>query len=193
MKLLHHKQKNLVYSTLALAMLLAFLWIYSETGSPPALPEKQGNTKEPEFFIKAMTTHNFDKQGNIKETLTANRVNSYNRGKRSELNNPVIHLFDNQQLSWQITANNGVVFQKDNRVELKKNVVVNSGDNNHILSTQALTIYPELDIAENKVAVTITSPQGTTTALGMKTDLKNQHTALKKNVKGHYHAATQDH
>ena len=191
MKLLRRKQKNLIYSSLALIMLLAFLWIYTETGSTPTLQKKSGNIKEPEFFIKKMTTHNYDSKGQLKETVTSKIVTSYNKGKRSDLTDPVILLFENNQLNWQITAKKGQVFQKNNRVELKKNVVVRNRDNSNILNTAALTIFPELEIAQNNLPVSIDSPQGTTTAVGMKTDLKKQHTELKKNVKGHYHAAPQ--
>lgn len=188
MKLLRRKQKNFLYSVISLVVLLAFLWIYTETGTTPNLQKTQQKNNEPDFFVINMQTKNFDINGEISETVNSKKALSFAKGKRNELKDPIIHLYDQQQQTWQITAKKGTVYKNGSKVDLKNNVVIVSQNNENRLTTKALTMYPDDNIAENNLPVTITSPQGVTTAVGMKADLNKQHTLLKKQVKGTYHA-----
>ncbi|WP_019529754.1 LPS export ABC transporter periplasmic protein LptC [Dasania marina] len=188
MTLLRRKQKHFVITSIALALLLMFLWLYTESGSTPSF-SKKATPKEPEIFMRDIHSQRFNAEGQLAHTLTAESLNNYAKGKRSILQLPVMHFYTDQQLTWQITADSGIVTKQGQQVALKNNVIVLSNDQRYQLSTSALNIYPKKQIAENNLAVTITSPQGTTTATGIRTDLTQEHTLLKKNVTGHYHAA----
>ena len=188
MKLLRRKQKNFLYSVISLIVLLAFLWIYTETGTTPSLQKSQQKNKEPDFFVMNMKTTNYDGSGNVSETVNSKKALSFGKGRRNELKDPIINLYDQQKHTWQITAKKGFIYKGGSKVDLKNNVVIASQDNENKLTTSALTMYPEDNIAENSLPVTITTPQGITTSVGMKADLNKQHTHLKQQVKGEYHA-----
>lgn len=188
MKLLRRKQRSFLISSIALVLLIGFLWVYIDKDTTPSLV-KVKSSKEPDFFMRNMRTLNYDQTGQLEQTLTANKLDSYSKGKRSNLQNPAIDLYHQQtEPTWQITAKSGIVRNQGNRVDLNKNVVIHNTDNSYQLNTEALTVYPEKNIAENNKLTTILSPQGTTTAQGIKTDLNQEHTILKNNVTGQYNA-----
>ncbi|MCR8921565.1 LPS export ABC transporter periplasmic protein LptC [Dasania sp. GY-MA-18] len=187
MKLLRRKQKHFITSSIALVLLLVFLWLYSDTGSTPSFSKKTAPS-DPEVFMSNMHSLRFNEQGELAHTLKAETVKSYSNGRRSNLQQPIIDFYKDQQPSWRITADSGIVRKKGAKVDLKNHVVVVNNDHSYQLTTSALTLYPKKNIADNNQAVTITSPQGTTNATGIKADLTQEHTILKKRVTGHYHA-----
>jgi len=186
------KNSNRLMSGIALALLLGFLWIYSDTGTPPTISSDNKKLKEPEFFIHNVYNLSFNEQGMLTQTLTAKKLQHFSTGKRkknqyTELKEPVINLYKDNHHKWQISSKTGTVKNEGKQIDLKNSVIISSSDQLYKLTTSALRIYPAKNIAENNKAVTITSPQGVTTSIGIRTDLNTEHTILKKNVQGTYH------
>ncbi|MGK0441934.1 MAG: LPS export ABC transporter protein LptC [Pseudohongiellaceae bacterium] len=188
MKLLLRKQKNILYSAIALVLLLGFLWLYSEKDGSPTLSGQQKSIKEPDFFINNMQTNSFDSSGKLKETINSSQVLSFAKGNHSTLKQPNIQLFKSGKETWNISADKGVSKKKGALIELKNNVLIDSRSQQYQLVTSALTVHPKRNVAENNQAVTITSPQGITKTTGIKTNFDTGHTLLKQHVKGEYHA-----
>lgn len=192
MKLLRRKNSNILISGIALVLLIAFLWSYNETGSTPNFKKTTKNPTEPDFFIIQTSSQSYDKQGLLNTSISSPELEHYPINDRTHLKEPVIKLYKKQQQTWQITANSGIVHQGGEQVNLKENVIIRSGDANgvheYLLTTNALKILPDKKLIENNRPVKLITPQGSTTAIGLKADLNKEHLLLKKRVRGLYHA-----
>ena len=192
MKLLRRKHRNILVLGVALVLLFGFLWSYTDTSITPPLTQVSKNSKEADFFIHNTSSKNFNQQGELTSSLSTPKLEHYPFNNATQLQSPEIKLYQNNQQTWQINANSGIVRNNVEVIELNNQVIIHSGNNpsnsDYILTTEALTITPEKKLLENSKAFTLMTPEGKTTAIGLKANLNTEYLLLKKRVQGHYHA-----
>lgn len=188
MKRFRSKQQQLLLSLLSIVVIAAFLWRYSDTDSGKQLMGAPKSGPRAEFFIEHAVSAHFDDQGFLSQELTSDTLVQFSTTKIAQLSHPQLKLYQQQQPAWQLTAEQGTIINNGERVELTNNVQLQSADNTHQLNTEALTIYPETKQLDNDQALTLNTPEGVTTAIGLAADLNQEHISLKQSVKGLYHA-----
>ena len=148
-------------------------------------------------YMNHIDTVSFDRDGNRAYTLTATEARHFNRGNRLELENPHMVSFSKpkegleQTSPWYVTSQKGTIYNGGKRAVLAGDVqawqAVKKGGKNEFL-TRKLTIFPDTNIAETDLPVTITTPQGKTTGTGMWADLNDEIFKLLSKVKGIHRA-----
>ncbi|WP_438952256.1 LPS export ABC transporter periplasmic protein LptC [Porticoccus sp.] len=148
-------------------------------------------------YMNNIDTVNFDRGGNRAYTLAATEARHFNRGNRLELENPAMVSFSKskegveQSPPWYVTARKGTIYNGGKRAVLSEDVhawqSIKKGGKNEFL-TSKLTIFPDTNIAETGLPVTITTPQGKTTGTGMWADLNDEIFKLLSKVKGTHRA-----
>lgn len=190
MRRLRSKQQQLLLSLLSIVVIAAFLWRYSDTDNGKQLIGAPKSGPRAEFFIENAVSSHFDDQGFLSQELSSDSLVQFSTIKIAQLSHPKLKLYQQQQQqpAWQLTAERGTIISNGERVELTKDVQLQSADNTHQLNTEALTIYPETKQLDSDQALTLHTPEGVTTAIGLAADLNQEHISLKQSVKGLYHA-----
>ena len=91
---------------------------------------------------------------------------------------------------WTAQANQGVVYEEGERVELSGEVELyrpaTGRDESLTLKTTQLTVYPRREYAETDAAVTITGDRSETQATGMRLDMQQGLLELLADTRGTY-------
>lgn len=186
MKLLSSLNINrIVIATGAVAVLL-YLFVYSGPGMQTTTTSKSEAGTKADFYLVNDVSTQFDEQGLLELSVTAQRVR-HNPGNRSiDLTNPVFQLYTDGEHQWNVSAKYGVLFQHDDRAELMQEVVVVSTDQKTSLKTPSLTMFPKKKQAQTDKPVTLLNSNGFTRAIGMTADLEKKEIALLNHVRGQY-------
>lgn len=191
--------RNILITAMLLASTGIFLLFWL---SPPEvfLTKPAADAEElpkADSYMNNIDTVNFGRDGNRAYTLTATEARHFNRGNRLELENPGMVSFSKpkagsaQAPPWYVTAREGTIYNGGKRAVLSGDVhawqSIKKDGKNEFLTTK-LTIFPETNIAETGLPVTITTPQGKTTGTGMWADLSDEIFKLLSKVKGIHRA-----
>jgi len=148
-------------------------------------------------YAEGINTTLFDETGDIDYTLVAERQVHYNEDV-TELDAPIITLFENGNRRWNISADSGRIFtgantqserQSVDTIELMGNVEVTGIDqlgNTKQLLSEFMLVDPNLETLESDQRVRMISQGQDMTGLGMFADLNKDEISLHADVKGSY-------
>ncbi len=146
-------------------------------------------------YSEGINTMLFDELGNVSYTLQANRQTTF-KDKTTELENPLIRLYEEGDSRWNIVANSGRISavasngtSNNQSIELSGNVEVFNLDdlgNRITMTTESLTVDPELEVlsTDNRVTVVTESLQQSST--GMIARLKTDEIIFLQDIRGRY-------
>ncbi len=186
MKLLRRRTQNTLFAAAAGLVLVLFLLIYTETGSPPAFESETAADKQPQFYLTNSFSRQFDEQGLLDTTIQSDHIQHHPEDNSVGLHQPLIKLYQNGAPNWTISAETGQVTQEGEKVDLQDQVLIISNDQLTSLKTQQLFIYPSQKQAQTAQPVLLNSSNGTTSAIGLEADLNTQYIALLDQVRGQY-------
>ena len=135
----------------------------------------------------------FDKEGAKAYHLEATEARHFKRRNRLELDQPSMTTFNQNDTlhPWQMTAKKGSIYNSGERAVFKGDVYAWQETESNIkneLRTDSLVLFPNKHVAETESLVTITTPRGKITGIGMQADLNSEQFKLLSNVKGVHHA-----
>jgi LPS export ABC transporter protein LptC len=150
-------------------------------------------------YSEGINTVLYDIDGKINYTLQATRQTHYN-DETTEFDNPLIKLYESGDSRWNIVANSGKISALEAEsgtsiqiIELAGNVEVHSLDsfgNRMLLSTEYLTLDPQLEILETNDAVTVVTDSLQQSSIGMIGKLKLDEFTFLRDIRGSYEQAT---
>lgn len=147
---------------------------------------------QPDFFMENNRILMLNEQGTPAYELTSDRATHQSRDDSTQLDKPSLIFYraaDEQP--WLLEADNGVITQAGDRVELTDNVLLQSQDPTRSarrMTTQALTLFPARDYAETAQSVRIEDANNVTTAVGMQVYLNDGRLELLSTVRGQHEA-----
>lgn len=156
-----------------LLSLLCWRWFDDSHNVTPLTDPRQ--LFQPNFTATHLTYLNFAENGQLRNEVTASYTEYYDQLEQSELYNPVITTYDNQngEAQWRLSAKQGVLNINDNAI-LRDQVHLQALSPNNTLETLD-TAYLELDLTRNEVrnnhAVTLKGPQLTLSGVGLRGQL----------------------
>lgn len=167
-------------------LILLFMLSYLDSGAPPSLTADQDKKPQVKFYITQANSREFDDQGLLDFTLNSDSVRHDPRNGSARLSNPHLEVFRDGNLQWITDAQLGIVSQHGNQVKLRQRVVVRSADEQSIMTTPTLIIYPEKKLAKTEQPVTLRNPHGFTRSIGLTADLNQKRIDLHQQVRGQY-------
>lgn len=185
--------KFILYAALSLTTIATILFF---ADSPRGILDKLDVESEQDIFAYAVannaSTRYYDDDGSVLYTFKSKRLSHFQPTDKpsdsyTTIEEPNIVIF-HEQAPWHITAHEGridnqhMITLSDN-VELKHHSIDGAVTT---LSTSEMVFDPEQKLAHTEEAVTIVSPLGTMTAVGMKADIASHKIKLLSNVKGHH-------
>lgn len=159
----------------------------------PLLKDKsnpQGDS-HPSTYIVGMRDRTYDKNGTLKHTLHAQRVNYYQNSaeSRGDILAPEIEFYSEGKAPWHLSAERGTVNNIDQTLKLEQDVSAYSDNAEYgkvTILTEDLLIHTERQYAHTPKPVTILSARGKTTAVGLNAALEEGQIELLAEVKSLY-------
>jgi lipopolysaccharide export system protein LptC len=151
--------------------------------------KEQVDHDEPDFYMTNGRIQTFDQDGVLARDLVAQQIEYYGDDDSSELTQPEMTVYDKGQATWQITAGQGVLFNKKDEFTLTKDVHMKplEGNTNGLdLTTQELMLYPERQEAHTQARVDIVGSGMKLEAVGMNAFLKQEKIQFLSKVRGQH-------
>lgn len=159
-----------------LAAIVAFIDFWD---SPPEefFKSKTTTVANPKanVFMTDTETRQFGENGQLQYQLNTVRSEHYENEQRFDLLSPVVTAHQETRSPWVLTAEKGVVTEKDKKMLLSGQVLAEQilNDNMHNkIATPELTFHFEKKFAETDKPVTLTTPESLTTGIGMTVELE---------------------
>ena len=165
----------------------------------PEDSQQELRTLDYSAYSEGINTILYDINGQINYTLQAVKQIHYN-DDTAKIEKPFIKLYENGNSRWNIVANSGKIsaVESDSNanvqtIELSGNVEVHSIDNlgnKMVMSTEFLTLDPDLNILETNNPVTVVTDTLQVSSIGLIANLKTDEFTFLHDIKGSYEQAT---
>lgn len=166
--------------------MLYFLLSYSETGSPPVFIGDAEKHLQPEFFITDTLITRYNDNGALDVILGSEKVTQNPQDKSVNMAQPRVRIFREGELSWNISAQTGTIYDYGNRVNLMQRVKAISGDRQTLLKTSQMMVHLDKKTANTDRPVTLVNTNGFTKAVGLEANLDKKQIDLLNNITGQY-------
>ena len=175
------------------ALILLFLSNYSDTRSLPTLGGESDLESRSNYFLINPEIKKFNQKGVLAFTLTSSEVEQDPTDSSARLIKPQLNLYNEGQQQWTISAELGTISSDGDRLDLERQVVIQSEDRETILQTAKLTLIPDRKLAETDNPVTLQTPYGLTRAIGLRADMNENRVELLHQVRGNYEGLPIEH
>ena len=153
-------------------------------------PEQKKQRHTPDYFMDDFEITSMNEKGEPRSVLVSNKLIHYADDGSTELNAPVMTLYNDIGKPWIVKALRGWVSADHDLILLSGKVTIDraSGPNNRPvkLFTERLRIHPDSDFAETDQPVTMVSNKRRTSATGMRAYVRDGQLQLLKNVRVSY-------
>lgn len=142
-------------------------WLQREVGEelPPV-----DETRRPDYRVEGLTATTMDALGQPERRLAAAELRHYASEDTSELDNPVLTLFDPQAPPWVARSERGLISDGGDRIDLIGDVHLRRAGSESLrplhLTTEALWVEPEQERARTDLPVRLTSEKDWVTSAG---------------------------
>jgi len=166
--------------------ILLFWNPFWSVSTPPKV--YQNDDSLPDFTATEMTLRQYDQQGFLSSLVNAKKMEHYN-SRHTFFTKPSYIIYPKQgRPRWRIDADIGI-FDQEQRVQLKKNVIISAIDPKEKIQT-IRTSYLELDLTTMIITsdqrIEIAGKQFHITGQGLKANFKQQQFELIKDIQAVY-------
>lgn len=145
---------------------------------------------QPDFFMENNRIVMLNEQGTPAYELTSDRATHQSGDDSTRLENPRLIFYRAEDGEpWLLEADQGMVTESGDRVELTDNVLLqsqNPAQTDRRMTTQALTLFPDRNYAETAQSVRIENADNVTDAVGMQVYLNDGRLELLSTVRGQH-------
>jgi lipopolysaccharide export system protein LptC len=184
------KQIILFGGLLAVALLTG--WLVQDQGilTEQAPPSPRG----PDLFVNGMDLKIIGEDGNVHYRVQASRMEHYPYDDHSDLTDPFMQVFSQQQAIWDARSERGRVADQGDTVWLLGRVVINrpevAGERALNVVTSDLMVKPQSDTAETTAAAVIQSGVYRIEGVGMLANFRENRLDLHSRVRGRIDAGS---
>jgi len=164
-------------------------WLLTSLETRPLIrPEKVRH--DPDYFLDNFNATVMNDSGKPRYKLKGKRLDHYPDDKSVAIQQLTMDLYRDKLPEWKVTAVQGLVYDKAQRIELLGKVTMHRPPTPEeaeiTLLTEDVTIFPQREYAETDAAVTITSGRNEMQAVGMRLNLSDGRLELLSETKGKY-------
>lgn len=165
-------------------------WWWSRSVETPDEQRVEVLRHEPDYYLTDFVLTEMNDQGRLAHSLVAENLYHYPGRESATLARPRFVLYKNDNKTWDISAAEGLVSERERFVRLNGSVVVRhlggGGGPGIAMYTSELYIWPDEEKAETESRVRIEHDSGVTHAVGMRADLALRQVHLLSQVRGDY-------
>jgi lipopolysaccharide export system protein LptC len=145
------------------------------------------STNVPDYEITQITGIQVNEQGSPERTLTANTLVHYNQRDESIIQQPVITLYQHDQATWQLSAQQATLLKNNHQINLQQDVLAKRINSVPLqLTTQSLTANQETHILQSHSPVVVSTTQGQISSLGLEANTEAGLLQFTGQVRGTY-------
>ena len=180
-------RRLLLILSLVTLLVIATTWL-SQTSDKPGPGAKQVSAQIADYFIRGFDATVTATDGTPSHHMTSESVTHYAESGVVEMTQPRITVFRPQEEQWQVEAEQGRREGDGNLLTLRGNVLLTQKSRTQPLQVQTdeLFIYPDTQYGETETPVTISSPNGRISGVGMKVYGEENRLLLLSDVRGRY-------
>ena len=175
---------------ISLAGLASWVQQDSEETIVSTQAEKKKQRHTPDYFMEGLEITSMNEKGEPRSLLVSDKLIHYADDGSTELNTPVMTLYNDIGKPWVVKAHRGWVSADHDLILLSGKVTIDraSGPNNRPvqLFTERLRIHPDSDFAETDQPVTMVSNKRRTSATGMRAYVRDGQLQLLNKVRVSY-------
>ncbi len=175
---------------LLLIALAALSWWLQGSVEPVSQQIFEKMQHEPDYYMDEFESTALNLVGKPAHKLYADNLKHYANNDSATLERPHLVVFRSEDEFWDIRAESGLVLNGGETILLQGEVIILRITATDIealqIYTSNLTVYPYVKYMETAARVKIKDGRGRTTAIGMKTDLRQHRIELLSAVRGSY-------
>lgn len=181
--------KNMLILMLFILAVVLSSWSILKTNKPkePVITE---NLNQPDAFMENVVAVMMNKKGIPSLKIKAPKMTHYNKHDVTDIEKPDITVYRQSPEPWHIHSDYAKAIRGINEIQFWDNVVINhqkdSSNPRTTITTTALTIFPNDQIAKTNQAVTFQQPATTVHGIGMIADMNIGTIKLLSNTRGEY-------
>lgn len=178
---------------LALVALLAMLSFWLQRAANPDDPARKAQKRhDPDYIIENIDVRHFDSTGSLKQSLLAATLTHFPDDDSTEIAAPEMTYFAGESHR-KLLANTAQISHDNKQVLLRGDVrLIKPPDADRaatIMRTEALTVFPDDDVAQGNSRVTISQGESIVSGDSIRFDGRNNVTILAGRVKGTFYRA----
>jgi lipopolysaccharide export system protein LptC len=180
-------RQRLILTALILVSILLY-WGVAETPQEASRASAELSDKM-DYFIDSAKSREWNESGTLQRQISSVRVEHDPNALLNHLTQPRSMIYRDDSSSVSVTADEGISYDDNSRTDLAGNVIVHdnpSTESGTVLTTEALSIFPQKDLAETDQKVIITSTSGNIEGVGMDYHFEKKVMNLHAKVKGFY-------
>ena len=181
------KNLSTVFFPLALVALLAALTFWLERAANPEDPARKAQLRhDPDYVIDHFDVRHFDASGALKQALVAESMTHYPDDDSTEIARPQLTYYVDGSTT-QLLANTAQISKDNKQVFLRGNVRLIKPQADRpakVLNTEALTVFPDDDLATGNSRATITHGESVISGDSILYNGKTSVSVLSGRVKG---------
>lgn len=145
------------------------------------------STNTPDYEITQIKGTQVNEQGQPERTLTANSLLHYNQRDESIIDQPFITLYQHNQATWQLSAQQAILLKDNHQISLQQDVLAKRLNSTPLqLSTQSLTANQKTHILQSHSPVVVSTAQGQISSLGLQANTEEGTLQFIGQVRGTY-------
>lgn len=161
----------------ALTLFAVGLSAWSIFFSKATLPNNTlANRSDPDTFMENVTATLFDGQGKISLKIITPKITHTENNDTATLYKPHIIAYKESPVPWSIDADKAETIAGTQKILLQGNVIIHHEHDQKnptsTMTTNALTLFPDKQLAETNQPITVTQPDLLIRAIGMRADMK---------------------
>jgi len=183
------KSKLRAFVATGLLLPLLTFWIINPESESESTTQS-ALTHGADYYLNGSQVKEFDEQGQLKTTLSADKLTHYPDEKLSSLISPSIQMLDKEGTPVTVSSKTGTLFDNEDRMTLDEDVRVTHNPNTldaSLFTTSSLNLNRRSGIASTESPIEITSKHFKTTATGMTINLNSRTSDLLSDVKGTFY------
>lgn len=168
------------------------LFIYSINfidQAPPFLSSRTNESQQADTTIQQLALSVFDSEGLLKYTLESPELSHFDNQEKTALQQPRIHLYQQDKNPWSISAQQGLI-QDGDIITLQGDVLIKGkqekSQSDIDVRTDTLTLLATEKLAKTNSRVHIVAQNSHLDATGLQADLLNDTLTLPAQVQGTY-------
>ena len=181
------------FTALLLIVMLAVIsgWLFSSIEKNPYIA-KEPLRHDPDYFLQNFTATTMDAKGSPAYQVKAAYLEHYPDNNSIEMQYPLFTFYEKNIKSWTVQANEALVMQDSEIIQLKGSVILNqiiSPNKNGmpiILTTEQLTIEPRRKFAHTKSKIKLLKGNSTIKSTGLRADISKNKVEFLSKTRSHY-------
>ncbi len=175
--------------TILLILIVSLILMHHNTTKAVLSPTSSSTTHSPDSYMLNVAFSDYNDKGQLHSYLYTPKMTHYRKRNISYFTSPKVLIYTASRIPWQIRARYGKS-NSNHWIHLWQNVKLHQlPSKNHpdtIITTSALTFYPNKSYAKSSHKIVIKQPNSTIHGIGLKANFKTGNYTLLSQSRGIY-------